>query len=95
MVQSNILVAYILEHVAGKFLAFEALCVDEVTEIASCATCGAMKVFARNCSVVAWFDELVWIWRWVKCQLLEFLLVCLLKLSDSIIGECNELVVVY
>lgn len=67
MVQTDILVAYILEHVAGKLLAFEALCVDEVTEIASGATCGAMEVFARNCSVVAWLDELVWIWRRVEC----------------------------
>jgi hypothetical protein len=62
VVQTDILIAYILKDLAGKFFALVALCVDKVAEIASGAACWTMKVLARNSSVVSRLNQLVWIW---------------------------------
>jgi len=56
VIQSDILVADVLEHVAGQLLEFVALCVDKVAEIASGAACWTVEVFARNGPVVARLD---------------------------------------
>ena len=59
VVDSDILIAVVLEDFACDFLAFETISVDEVAILATCAPIGPVVVAAWHSAEVAWFDDQV------------------------------------
>ena len=54
-----VLIAVRLEYITSNLATFEALRVDKVTKLTTCAAVGAMVVAARHSSEVAWLDDLI------------------------------------
>ena len=57
VVDTDVLIAIVLEDFSSDFFAFVAICVDKMTVLTTGAPVGSVVVAARNCAKVAWLDQ--------------------------------------